>query len=135
MKSYKLENINQKMFDKCGLLMTDLVGVHGMDPHLPAHLPLHLPSARVAAQQYCASAHNHTNFFGSHSYFCMQNMKTPLPSAECLLDNNSCLSVGVVIGFLCCISCYCVRGHQKWAACIATVPEKDAIIEGTMIIL
>ena len=47
MKSYKLENINQKMFDKCGLLMTDLVGVHGMDPHLPAHLPLHLPSARV----------------------------------------------------------------------------------------
>ena len=36
------KNVNQKMFDRCGPLMTDLAGVHGRDPHLPA-VPAHLP--------------------------------------------------------------------------------------------
>ena len=45
------------MFDRCGPLMTDLVEVHGRDPHLPAHLPPHPPSAHVAVKQYCATLH------------------------------------------------------------------------------
>ena len=35
--------VNQKMFDRCGPLLTDPVEVHGRDPHLPALLPLHPP--------------------------------------------------------------------------------------------
>ena len=45
------------MFDRCGPLMTDLVEVHGRDPHQPALLPPHPPSARVAAKQCCATLH------------------------------------------------------------------------------
>ena len=37
--------------------MTDLVEVHGRDPHLPALLPPYPPSARVAAKQCCATLH------------------------------------------------------------------------------
>ena len=45
------------MFDRCGPLMTDLVEVHGRDPHPPAHPPPHPSSARVAVKQCCATLH------------------------------------------------------------------------------
>ena len=62
-------------------------------------------------------------------------MKMPFPSAKCLLDDNSCFGMGVIIGFLCCVSYYCVQGNQKWTACIPTVPKNDAIIKEMMVIL
>lgn len=45
------------MFGRYGPLMTDLVEVHGRDPHLPAHLPPHPPLARVAVKLCCATLH------------------------------------------------------------------------------
>ena len=62
-------------------------------------------------------------------------MKTPFPSAKRLLDHHSCLGVSVIVGFLRCTSCCCVRRHQEWAASVPTVPKKDAIVEGTMVVL
>ena len=61
-------------------------------------------------------------------------MKTPFPSAKRLLDHHSCFGVSVIVGFLRCTSCCCVRRHQEWAASVPTVPKKDAIVEGTMVV-
>ena len=62
-------------------------------------------------------------------------MKTPFPSAKHLLDHHSCFGVSVIVGFLCCTSCCCVQRHQEWAASVPTVPKKDAIVKGTMVVL
>ena len=62
-------------------------------------------------------------------------MKTPFPSAKRLLDHHSCFGVSVIVGFLRCTSCCCVRRHQEWAASVPTVTKKDAIVEGTMFVL
>ena len=62
-------------------------------------------------------------------------MKTPFPSAKRLLDHHSCFGVSVIVGFLRCTSCCCVRRHQEWAASVPTVPKKDTIVERTMVVL
>ena len=62
-------------------------------------------------------------------------MKTPFPLAKRLLDHHSCFGVSVIVGFLRCTSCCCVRRHQEWAASVPTVPKKDAIVERTMVVL
>lgn len=62
-------------------------------------------------------------------------MKTPFPSAKRLLHHHSCFGMSVIVGFLRCTLCCCVRRHQEWAASVPTVPKKDAIIKGTMVVL
>ena len=62
-------------------------------------------------------------------------MKTPFPSAKRLLDHHSCFGVSIIVGFLHCTSCCCVRRHQEWAASVPTVPKKDDIVEGTTVVL
>lgn len=62
-------------------------------------------------------------------------MKTPFPSAKRLLDHHSCFGVSVIVGYLQCTSCCCVRRHQEWAASVPTIPKNYAIIEGTMVVL
>ena len=62
-------------------------------------------------------------------------MKMPFPSAKCLLDHHSCFGMSVTVGFLRCTSCCCVQRHQEWAASVPTVPKKDAIVKGTMVVL
>ena len=62
-------------------------------------------------------------------------MKTPFPSAKRLLDHHSCFGVSVIVGFLRCTSCCCVRRHQEWAASVPTFTKKDPILEGTMVVL
>lgn len=124
------ENLNKKMFGRYGPLMTDLVEVHGRDPHLPAHPPPHPPLAGVAVKLYCATLHRRLQ---SCKPFRMQQMKMPFPSAERLLDHHPCFGVSVIVGFLCCVSCWCVWCHQERAARVPTVPKKDTIVEGTMV--
>ena len=85
--------------------------------------------------QHCTSTQNHVNLFRCHSNFCMQHMKSPFPSAERLLDHHSRFCVCTIVGFLGWSSCCCKRCHWEWTAGVPTVPEKNAIIEGAMVIL
>ena len=62
-------------------------------------------------------------------------MKTPFPSAKRLLDHHSCFGMSVIVGFLHCTLCCCVRRHQEWAAGVPTATKKDAIVQGTMVVL
>ena len=73
------ENLNKEMFGRYGPLMTDLVEVHGRDPHLPAHPPPHPPLARVAVKLYCATLHTFPNATDENAFSISQTFARSPP--------------------------------------------------------
>ena len=131
-------SVKQKMFRRCGPWLADVVEVRGRDPHLPVNLLPHPPLAHVAVQQCCAILHKlqqSKKLPRSHPYFTMQYVKTPFPPNKCLFNYYSCFGVGIIVRFLSFVSCGCIRRHQERARCVATIPKKHSIVEGTMSIL